>query len=248
MKKIKKVLGCVRKADNDYKMIEDGDKIAVGLSGGKDSNVLLYCLYLYQMFSKKKFEIVGIHLDMGFDESDFSDIIEYFRKYNIEVISEPTQIYDILKLNKDNDGSISCSLCSKLRKGAIINKAKSLGCNKIAFGHHSDDAVETLFMNMIHGGRVSTFKPKMYLERSEVTFIRPLIYAYETDIAAVSRDLEIPTVKTACPNNGYSERANIKQMLGNIYHQYPGAKDNFQLMLRNYKNVDLFIPEDNSSD
>ncbi len=242
MKRIKKVLGCLRKADQDYDLIKDGDVIAVGLSGGKDSSVLLYCLYLYQMFSRKDYRIIGLHLDMGFGEDNYDLLKEFFDQYGIETLRHPTQINEILKLNSDDAGRISCSLCSTLRKGAVINKAKELGCNKIAFGHHSDDAVETLFMNMIHGGRVATFKPKIYLERSEVEFIRPLIYAYETDIIKVAEDLDIPIVKNNCPNDGYSERAEIKAMLKEMYHKYPGAKDNFQLMLRNHDKIELFDP------
>ena len=242
MKAVKKVLGCVRKADQDYAMIHDGDKICVGISGGKDSSALIYSLNLYKQFSKKDFEVIGLYIDLGFGQENIETVIDYFKPLGVEIKVVPSQIYDILKLNTDKEGHIECSLCSKLRKGALINAAKELGCNKIAFGHHSDDAVETLFMNMIHGGRVATFKPNMLLERSGVWLIRPLVYAYESDITKMVKELEIPISKNSCPNAGHTERQATKDMLREIYHNYPEAKNNFQLMLRNQKQLDLFEP------
>lgn len=243
MKTLKKVLGCLRKADNDYNLIKDGDKICVGISGGKDSSALLYCLNLYKMFSKKDFEVIGIHLNVGFGQEDIEPLKDYFEKLNIPFYYHESQIYDILKLHLDKENKIQCSLCSKLRRGAIINIAKEYGCNKIAFGHHSDDAVETLFLNMLHGGRIATFQPIMNLERSETVFIRPLLYAYEIDIDKLVSELNIPIVKSLCPNDKHTERQEIKELLHEIYHKYPGSKDNFQLMLRNQEQICLFKPE-----
>lgn len=243
MKPLKRVLGSLRKADEDYNLIEIGDSIAVGISGGKDSSVLLYCLYLYQKFSKKDFKIVGIYIDLGFGQKGMEEVQSFFNNFNIEIKTFPSQIYDILKLNTKKDGSIECSICSKLRKGALVNYAKELGCNKMAFGHHSDDAVETLFMNMIHGGRVSTFQPNMYLDRSGMILIRPLIYAYESDIARVCKELGMPISKNTCPNSGHTERQAIKDLLNQIYQNYPEAKNNFQLMLRNQEQLDLLKPK-----
>ena len=241
MKYIKKVLGSLRKADNDYKLIENGDRICVGISGGKDSTTLLYCLKLYQMFSKKEYELIPIYCNMGFSNNDIKPLEQYISSIGLKLIVYPTSISDILDLNLDKNGKQSCSLCSRLRKGAIINAAKQYNCNKLAFGHHNDDAVETLFMNMIHGGRIATFKPLTYLERSKVTLIRPLIYAYESDIINVSKYLNFPIIKSGCKNDGNSERAQMKQLLNQLYHQYK-CKDNFSLMLRNYTIVDLFKP------
>ncbi|MDI9540546.1 MAG: ATP-binding protein [Bacillota bacterium] len=246
MSNIKKVLGCLRKADNDYNLISDGDKICVGISGGKDSSVLLYCLFLYQKFSQKRYQLIPIYCDMGFGENNIDELIEYFRKLNIEIIKYPTEIKDILQLHLTKDGKYECSLCSKLRKGAIVEAAKNYGCNKLAFGHHSDDAVETLFMNMIHGGRLATFLPDMYLSRMDINLIRPLIYAYESDISKTVNDLKIPIVNSGCSNDGNTERDNIKNLLENIYDIYK-CKENFQLMLRNYKKVQIFKPEEKES-
>ena len=182
---VKKVLASMRKADLDYGLIENGDKIGIGISGGKDSNLLLYCLYLYRFLAKntfdKDFEIVGIHIDLNFGEEDFSIITDWFSKYPIDIVSERSKIADILDIHRKND-KIECSRCSTLKKGAVIQVAKRLGCNKVAFAHHSDDAIETLFLNMIYGARIATFDPKMHLTNQDVTFIRPFIYAFEKDI------------------------------------------------------------------
>ena len=242
MKCVKKVLGCLRKADNDYALISDGDRIAVGVSGGKDSSVLLYCLQLYKQFSHKNYELVPIYCDMGFGNEGMDQIQEYFRKYDLEIIIHQTQISEILSLHLNDEGRISCSLCSRLRKGALINAAKEYGCNKLALAHHNDDALETLFMNMIYGGRVATFQPNAFLERSGVTQIRPLIYAYEKDIIRFASYMEMPISKNLCGNDGNSERQNMKELLHGIYHQYPKARDNFELMLRNDKQFSLFHP------
>jgi tRNA(Ile)-lysidine synthase TilS/MesJ len=242
MKSVKKVLGCLRKADRDYELINDGDRICVGVSGGKDSSVLLYCLHLYRQFSHKNYQIVPVYCDMGFGNEGIEEIRDYFRRYDLELFIHQTQIADILKLHPTNAGKISCSLCSRLRKGAIINAAKELGCNKLALAHHNDDALETLFMNMIHGGKVATFKPKTFLERSGMILIRPLVYAYEKDIIRFSQQLEMPISKNLCGNDGNTERQRIKQLLKSIYHQYPEARDNFELMLRNDRQFCLFNP------
>ncbi|MBR0229943.1 MAG: tRNA 2-thiocytidine(32) synthetase TtcA [Erysipelotrichaceae bacterium] len=242
MKPLKRVLGSLRKADEDFGMIQDGDKIAVGLSGGKDSSALLYCINLYKRFSKKQYEVMAIYVDLGFGQTGMDEVTEYFRKLGVEVKTIPSDVCEILKLHADANGHMECSLCSQLRKGALISEAKKLGCNKIAFGHHSDDAVETLFMNMIHGGRIATFNPNMFMSRSKVYLLRPLIYAYENDIRRMVSELEIPISHNPCPNNGVSERQEIKDMLHELYRKHPEAKNNFQLMLRNQKQLSILKP------
>ena len=241
---IKRVLSKIRKADEEYNLIQDGDYIAVGLSGGKDSNLLLYCLYLYQFLArgtfKKEFKIIGIHIDLNFGEEDFSIIEDWFKQYPIPLYHEKSMIADILK-NHSSNARVECSLCSTLKKGAVIKAAKKLGCNKVAFGHHADDAIETLFMNMIYGGRVATFDPQMHLEREDITFIRPFIWAFEKEIKKAVKELELPAIKSGCPNDGNSSRQEIKDLLNNLYYQYPQAKENFLLALKNGNNkVNLF--------
>ena len=240
---VKKLLGTIIQADKDYNLIEENDKIAVGVSGGKDSTLLLYLLTLYQKVAKKmfnkNFEVIGIHIEMGFAGMDFKTLDEYCLKENLILYHEPSKIYDILKLHPKND-KIQCSLCSKLKKGAVNKKAKELGCNKVAFGHHLDDAVETLFLNMIHGGKLATFDPKMHLSDANITFIRPLIYINESDINSLSDKLQIPIVKSTCPNDGYTHRQKVKDLLNNLYDEFPLAKKNFKLMLHNEKQMSLW--------
>ena len=240
----KKLLSQIRKADNMFNLIEDKDKIAVGLSGGKDSSLLLYMMYLYKFLFentyKKTFQIIGIHIDLNFGEEDFSALLNWFSKYQIEIHTEKSKIKDILQLNLHKD-KIDCSLCSTLKKGAVIKTAKELGCNKVAFAHHADDAIETLFMNMINGGRIATFDPKMYLTNSETTFIRPFCMSFESEIAKTCKQLEIPVIKSGCPNDGYTQRQEIKELLHSIYHKYPGAKENFLLSLYNKEQLNLFL-------
>ena len=241
---MKKILANIRKADNMFNLIEDGDKIAVGLSGGKDSSLLLYSLYLYRFLFEntyhKTFDVVGIHLDLNFGEEDISPLIDWFKQYPIDIHLEPTKIHDILKLNLHN-GKIDCSLCSTLKKGAVNKIAKELNCNKVAFAHHGDDAIETLFMNMIYGGRIATFDPKMYLDNSEITFIRPFCLCYESDIKRTGQDLNIPIIKSGCPNDGNTKRQEIKELIHSIYHTYPQAKSNFLLSLYNKEQLNLYL-------
>ncbi len=240
---VKKILGKIIQADKDYNLIQENDRIAVGVSGGKDSTLLLYMLTLYQKVAKKmfnkNFEVIGIHIEMGFAGMDFTHLDEYCQKLELNLIHEPSKIYDILKLHMKND-KIQCSLCSKFKKGAVNKKAKELNCNKVAFGHHLDDAVETLFLNMIHGGKIATFDPKMHLSDIDVTFIRPFVYVNEDEVNKVIDDLQIPIVKSTCPNDGYTHRQKVKETLHDLYKEYPQAKMNFKLMLHNQKQLSLW--------
>ena len=241
---MKKILAQIRKADNMFNLIEDHDRIAVGLSGGKDSSLLLYALYLYRFLYQntyhKDFEIVGIHIDLNFHEDDMTPLLDWFSQYSIEIHTEASKIRNILELNL-HKGRIDCSLCSTLKKGAVIRSAKKLGCSKVAFAHHADDAIETLLMNMIYGGRIATFDPKMYLTDSQTTFIRPFCLSFESDIARTGRDLEIPVIRSGCPNDGNTKRQEIKELLHSIYHDYPQAKENFLLILYNKDQLNLYL-------
>lgn len=240
---MRKIVGCIKKADKDFNLISDGDRIAVGVSGGKDSVLLLYALYLYQQMHVKNFDIIGIHINMGFPNMNFSNVDEFFSKINIPLVHEDSDIYEILKLNAEEDGSLPCSLCSKFKKAAVIEAAKKLGFSKIAFAHHADDAIETLFLNAIYGGRLATFKPNMYLDRSETTFVRPFAYVYETDVVNAFHNKEIPVVVSTCPMDGYTKRQEIKELLQSIYSSYPMAKQNFLKMLHNNEKIDLWVKE-----
>ena len=247
MNAMKQILGCIRKADQDYQMIQNNDRIAVGVSGGKDSMLLLYCLHLYKNFCErlnlKTFTVVGIHIRMGFPNMDFSEAIRFFEEKGIEFHIVDSRIYDILKIQANEDGSLKCSLCSTLKKGAVNKAALSYNCHKVAFAHHADDAIETLLMNAIYGGRLATFAPKMYLTNSEVSFIRPLIYARENNIIAAADSCQVPVIKSTCPMDGYTKRQDMKDMLNTLYAEYPSAKDNFLRMLHNEKQLSLWHEE-----
>ena len=237
------ILGDIRKADQDYHLIDDGDRIAVGVSGGKDSMVLLTALHMYSKFADRNFEVVGIHIKLGFPNMDFSEVVSFCRQQGITFYQYDSQVYEILKRNPDKEGNIKCSLCSKFKKATVIDAAKKLNCTKVAFGHHSDDAVETLLMNAIHGGKLATFLPKMYMSRTDTTFIRPLVYSYESDILSALERNQIPFVKSTCPNDGYTERQAMKDMLQEFYRSYPMAQKNFIRMLYNEDQVELWHRE-----
>ena len=237
------ILGDIRKADQDYHLIDDGDRIAVGVSGGKDSMVLLTALHMYSKFADRNFEVVGIHIKLGFPNMDFSEVVAFCRQQGITFYQYDSQVYEILKRNPDKEGNIKCSLCSKFKKATVIDAAKKLNCTKVAFGHHSDDAVETLLMNAIHGGKLATFLPKMYMSRTDTTFIRPLVYSYESDILSALERNQIPFVKSTCPNDGYTERQAMKDMLQEFYRSCPMAQKNFIRMLYNEDQVELWHRE-----
>jgi len=244
---LRDILGCIKKADEDYNLINDGDTIAVGVSGGKDSVLLLYAMNAYKRMceKKKKFEIIGIHIVMGFPNMDTTPMENYFKELNIRFELVPSQAYEILQANIQNNGRLPCSICSKIKKAVVIEGAKKFGCNKVAFAHHSEDAIETLAMNMIFGGRIATFKPKMYLDRSDITFIRPFVYAREKLIEKSANKLNVPIVTSTCPNDKHTERENMKTMLKDLYKKYPMAEDNFLLMLHNLEKLDLWEKENN---
>lgn len=242
---LNKIIGAIAKADRDYDLIHNGDKIAVGVSGGKDSVVLLYALSLYRKtakrYSNKDFQVIGIHLEMGFGGMDFSPLIDFCKEKEIPYYDYPTKLYEILKLHPNNHETISCALCSKLKKGAIVKAAKEYGCNKVAFAHHADDAIETLFLNMIYGGRINTFEPEMFLTNQQMDFIRPLIYVYEEEIRNTAIQLALPIIQSTCPNDGFTKRQDIKEFLRKTYTQFPMARHNFLISLQNEEQTKLWV-------
>ncbi len=237
--KIQTILRGVRQADEDFHLIEDGDSLAVALSGGKDSMLLFLTLSMYQKFKNKNFSLCGIHIDMGFDQPQLELMREFANEHDLDLHIVPTPIFEILNMEKNmKNGRIQCSLCSNLKKGTLMETAKNLGCNKVVFGHHGDDAMETMLMNMIHGGRIATFRPAQYMSRMDMTLIRPFVYLKEEEIIQACRQNNIPSVKPVCPNDGHSERQTMKDMLAKIYEKYPDGHDNFMLALRD-RNGDL---------
>ena len=242
----KKILGSIRKADIDYNLIQDNDRVCVGVSGGKDSLLLLVALNTYRKIAKKyddkNFSVIGIHLEMGFPDMDFSKVREYMKDNNIEYVDYPTRLYDILKLHLKKDNTLDCALCSTLKKGAIVKASKEYNCTKVAFAHHADDAIETLFLNMIYGGRINTFDTAMHLSDTNTDFIRPLIYCFEDDIEYTAiKELNLPIVKSTCPNDGFTKRQDMKDLLNDIYRQFPSAKKNFLKSLHNTEHTKLWV-------
>ena len=241
---VSRVLGYLKQADVDFNLINDGDKIAVGISGGKDSMILLYVLHLYKKFSKKNYELLAIHVNEGFPNMDFSAVKEYIESLGETFIIEESNpnIYKVLQMHIKND-KLPCSICSKMKKAAINQAAIKYNCNKVAFAHHVDDAIETLFLNEIYGGRIATFEPSTYLSNTNLTLIRPLVYSKERDIKRAMNELDLPIVKSTCPNDKKTEREDIKNMLKDIYKKYPKAHDNFKLMLTNLDKLTLWKKE-----
>ena len=241
MKTIRCLLAAIRKADQKYNLIEKGDKIAIGISGGKDSLTLLYCLHLYQKFSRASFQIVPIILDLGFDNFNPQKIMDYCLSlgYKLDVVNAK-EVYKILKIQQKDKDHLPCSICSKMKKASINKRAKELGCNKVAFAHHADDAIETLFMNEIYGARIATFTPKMTLERADITFIRPLCLVREKQIIKFAKEENLPVLKSSCPADKHTTREDIKIVLNDLYKKFPNSYDNFLTMLDNYTKLDLW--------
>ncbi len=222
MNELKRMLSFVRRAVDDYNMIEDGDVIAIGISGGKDSLALLKTLAEMRRFYPKKYEVKAITVNMGFEGVNYSSIQEYCNNLNVEYSSVNT---DIAKIIFDvRQESNPCSLCAKMRRGSLHAEAQKMGCNKVALGHHFDDVVETFMMNLFFEGRLGCFSPITYLSNRKIKLIRPLIYATEKDIIYFSRRQELPIVKNPCPEDHNTERENMKNLLASIERTNNGLK------------------------
>ena len=244
MRAIRKVLASIRNADLRFSLINQGDKIVVGVSGGKDSLVLLYALNLYRKFAQCDFEIIPVMLDLGFASFNPSAIQEYVKTLGMElVVADARTVYPILAKHTKEGGHLPCSICSRMKKAAINKVAKGLGAKKVAFAHHAEDAIETLFMNELYGGRIATFVPKMHLQKADIDFIRPLILCRESEIEKTAREEKFPVMKSPCPSDGFTTREDVKNLLAGIYKKYPDAKENFLTMLYNYEQEDLWGKE-----
>ena len=216
------MLSFVRRAVDDYEMIEEGDRIAVGVSGGKDSLALLETLAEMRRFYPKHYEIVAITVDMGFDGSDFSEIEEFCRRINVKFVVQKTDIAKIVfDIRKESN---PCSLCAKLRRGSLHSAAQDENCNKVALGHHFDDAVETFMMNMFFEGRLGCFSPKSYLSNRKLMLIRPMIYATEKDVLYFTNRRKLPIVKSLCPEDHATERENMKNLLAELEKNNKGLR------------------------
>lgn len=228
---MKKVLGCIRRACEDFHLIEDGDVVAVGVSGGKDSLLLLYALSLYRKFAPQRFELKGLTLTMGLEPFDTSKVAALCEKLGVEYIVRPTEIGRIIFEERHEKNP--CSLCAKMRRGALNDLAKECGCNKVALGHHRDDALETLLLCLLHEGRIHTFHPKSYLSKADLTVIRPMVYLPEKHIIHVAREMQLPIIPSPCPANGATEREEMKYLLDSLCKLYPNAREMMLSALQN---------------
>lgn len=221
--KLQQVYSFVRRAIDDYHMIEDGDKIAIGISGGKDSLTLLYALQGLRRFYPKKFDIHAITVDLGFKNLNLGKIEALCKELDVEYTIVKTDIAKIIF--EDRKETNPCSLCAKMRKGALNDAMKVAGCNKIAYGHHKDDIVETMLMSLIFEGRWHTFSPVTYLDRMDLTVIRPLMYMNEADVIGFTNKNNVPVLKSPCPADGYTKREYVKQLLKTLNQENPGVKE-----------------------
>ena len=208
---MKKLLSYVRRACDDYGMIEDGDRIAVGISAGKDSLTLLCALAAMRRFYPKKYELVAITVGMGFEGMDFSPIRAFCESLDVDYHVVNTEISKIIfDVRKEKN---PCSLCAKMRRGALHDAAKEFGCNKVALGHHFDDVVDTFMLNLFYEGRIGTFSPVTYLSNTDLYLIRPMIYMPESEVVYFTNRTTLPVIKSPCPADKNTKRETMKQML-----------------------------------
>lgn len=239
---MKRILGALRRADERFHLIDNGDRIAVGLSGGKDSMLLLHALTLYRLFSKREYDIEAICVDLGFGNYDTETMSTFCAGHEVPFHVVDTQIGEIVfKVREEKN---PCSLCSKMRKGALYRKAAELRCSKAAFGHHMDDVLETFLMNLMFAGQMATFSPKAYLTRSGITLIRPFIFLREWDIKGTVRKLEMPVAKNPCPQDKLTNRQNLKNFLRDMDGRYPHASTRIATAISNTATYDLWCEED----
>ena len=221
--KLQKLLSYTRKAIDDFQMIQPNDVIAVGISGGKDSLTLLYALANLRNFYPSPFTLKAITVDLGMPDMDFTKVKELCEQLDVEYTIVDTEIFDIVFEHRKETNP--CSLCAKMRKGALNQKIKELGCNKIAYAHHKDDLVETMLMSMLFEGRWHTFSPVTHLDRMDLTLIRPLLYVNESDIIGFRNKMNLPVVKSSCPMDGHSKREYAKNLVKQLNKDHKGARD-----------------------
>ena len=220
---LQRLLSLTRKAVDEYKMIRTGDKIAVGISGGKDSLALVYALAELRRFYPSKYELCAVTVDLGFEEFDTAPINDLGIRLNVPYHVIKTDIYNLVfNVRKESN---PCSLCSKMRKGALNEAILKLGCNKVAYGHHKDDVVETLMLSLIYEGRFHTFSPVTFLGRTGITAIRPLLYVNEADVIGFSNRMSLPVLGKKCPADGNTKREYVKNLLNNLNRDNPGVKE-----------------------
>ncbi|MBQ2782783.1 MAG: tRNA 2-thiocytidine(32) synthetase TtcA [Oscillospiraceae bacterium] len=219
---MQQLLGRVRRCIEDYRMIEAGDRIAVGVSGGKDSLVTLLALARLRRFLPTPFSLEAITLEMGMPEMDYTPVAQLCEALDVPYTRINVPVYEILFEERKEKNP--CSLCAKLRRGSLNTALTERGISKIALGHHYDDAVETLMMNLLFEGRIGCFQPVTFLDRTGVTQIRPLLYCHEEEIQRIANREKLPIVHNTCPIDGHSRRQEVKELLGSMEKTYPDLK------------------------
>lgn len=223
---MQKIVGRVRRAVEDYGMISEGDKIVVGLSGGKDSILLLTALAELKKYYPKRFDLAAVNIDMGFQETSEEEVkalSDYVESLGVTFYREKTDIAEILFRIRNEKNP--CSLCSKLRRGALNTKCLELGANKLALGHHSDDVLETVLLSFVYEGRFSCFSPVTELSRTGITVIRPMLYVGECDVKGAAKRFKFPVVFNPCPADKHTKREEMKELVKHIQKGFPDAKD-----------------------
>lgn len=232
---MKRVLGSIRRADERYHLIENGDKICIGVSGGKDSLLLMEALQLYQRFARTDFQVCAVTLDLGIREQNWSDVEAFAQRIGMDYRVLKTDIGDVVfNIRKEPN---PCALCAKLRRGALNNAAKDLGCNKVALGHNREDVIETFLMSLLYEGRVNTFAPVTYLSRSDVTLIRPLVFLPEKHALSVATQRNMPIQKANCPAAGHTKREEAKEIIQYLSKYVPDIE---QQMIHAIANTDKY--------
>ena len=233
---MQKILSHLRRADSDFGLVARGDRIAVGLSGGKDSLLLLRALAEYRRFDHTDFELVAITVDCTGGKADFSKIREFCESLGVLHIIEQSNIFEIVfEVRKEKN---PCSLCSNLRRGLLYSAAAREGCNKVALGHHADDLVETFLLSLLYEGRLSAFAPLTYLSRTKTTIIRPLLYVSEKEIKSFVRTL--PIFENPCPANHHTRREYMKNLMRTLEAEIPGARRRMLAAITSADRYNLF--------
>ena len=220
---LQRLLSYTRKAVDEYSMIQEGDHIAVGISGGKDSLTLLYALHGLKRFYPRKFDLSAVTVDLGFADFNLEPIQNLCRELEVPYKIVKSDIYDIL-FNVRQESN-PCSLCAKMRKGALNEAVKEMGCNKVAYAHHKDDIIETMLLSLIFEGRFYSFSPKTYLDRMDLTVIRPMMFIDEMEVIGFRNKYSLPVVKGKCPVDGHTNRQYAKELLRELNKEHPGTKE-----------------------
>lgn len=228
---LQKLYSYTRRAIKDYEMIESDDKIAIGISGGKDSLTLLYALAGMRKFYPEKYELIAISVDLGMGIQKLDEIEKLCNDLEVPFYVEKTQIGNIVF--EERKESNPCALCAKMRKGALNKKALELGCNKIAYAHHKDDIVETMMLSLLYEGRFNSFSPVTYLDDTKLTVIRPMMYVSEAEVIGFKNRMNLPVAKNPCPADGYTKREYVKQLVAKLNKENPGVKDRMFTAIEN---------------